>query len=451
MFNLAGRRAKIAIRRMQKNRNPFVFSSKEKTPAQKWIARRKRRENWFRRCGLISILISLLFLGGLIVSVIGNGYTAFTRVQILLPVEFAADVIDPEGLRDPETISGADYRKIVRGALEEIFPEVQERRAKADLGALISKGGYYRLRQMVMEDPSLIGTRQEIWLPAASNVDLFIKRHSMSSSAGIGNYKINGQQFSWLKTLIETKRLRTVFNKTFFTSGDSQEPEQAGILSSFTGSLFTIFVCIVFAFPLGVATALYLEEFARENWFTDLIEININNLAAVPSIIYGLLGLSVYINMMGMPRSSALVGGLVLALLVLPVIVIATRNALRAVPPSIRYAALAMGATPVQVAIHHTFMYALPGIMTGVILSIARALGETSPLLMIGMVAFVNDVPRTVLDPSTTLPVQIYLWTNNPETGFVENTAAAIIVLLAVLVLINALAGWVRRRFEIKW
>lgn len=450
MFSLASRRAKIAIRRMQKNRNPFVFSG-GKTPEQKWIARRKRREKWFRRCGLMSILISLLFLGGLIVSVIGNGYTAFTRVQILLPIEFSADVIDPEATRDREAISGADYRKLVQNSLATLFPEARERREKMDLHALISKGGYYQLREMVMENPSLIGTRQEVWLPAASNVDLFIKRHSMSSDAGIGNYKINGQQFSWLKKLIEEKRLHKVFNKTFFTGGDSQEPEQAGILSSFTGSLFSIAVCILFAFPLGVATAIYLEEFARENWFTDLIEININNLAAVPSIIYGLLGLSVYINLMGMPRSSALVGGLVLALLVLPVIVIATRNALRAVPPSIRYAALAMGATPVQVTLHHTFMYALPGIMTGVILSIARALGETSPLLMIGMVAFVTDVPRTILDPATTLPVQIYLWTNNPETGFVENTAAAIIVLLVVLVFINALAGWIRRRFEIKW
>lgn len=450
MFSLAGRRARIAIRRMQKNRNPFVFSG-GKTPGQKWMVRRKRREKWFRRCGLFSILISLLFLGGLILSVVSNGYTAFTRVQILLPIEFSAEIIDPEGSRDPEALSSANYRKIVQNALAELFPEVEERREKMDLHALISKGAYYRVRQMVLDDPSLVGHRREIWLPAASNVDLFIKRHSMSSDAGIGNYKINGQQFSWLKALIEAKRLRKVFNSTFFTSGDSQEPEQAGILSSFTGSLFTIAVCIIFAFPLGVATALYLEEFARENWFTDLIEININNLAAVPSIIYGLLGLSVYINMMGIPRSSSLVGGLVLALLVLPVIVIATRNALRAVPPSIRYAALAMGATPVQVAIHHTFMYALPGIMTGVILSIARALGETSPLLMIGMVAFITDVPHSFVDPATTLPVQIYLWTNNPETGFVENTAAAIIVLLVVLVLINALAGWVRRRFEIKW
>lgn len=450
MFSLAGRRAKIAIRRMQKNRNPFVFS-RGKTPEQKWIARRKRQEKWFRRSGLVTILVSLLFLGGLIVSVIGNGYTAFTRVQVLLPVEFSADLIDPEGARDPKAISGADYRKLVHNALSEMFPEAQDRRAKRDLHALISKGGYHQLRRMAMADPSLIGTKQDIWLPAASNVDLFIKRHSMSSDAGIGNYKINGQQFSWLKDLIEKKKLRKVFNRTFFTGGDSQEPEQAGILGSFTGSVFSILVCIIFAFPLGVATALYLEEFAKENWFTDLIEININNLAAVPSIIYGLLGLSVYINMMGMPRSSALVGGLVLALLVLPVIVIATRNALRAVPPSIRYAALAIGATPVQVAIHHTFIYALPGIMTGVILSIARALGETSPLLMIGMVAFVTDVPRTILDPSTTLPVQIYLWTNNPETGFVENTAAAIIVLLLVLILINAFAGWIRRHYEIKW
>jgi len=205
------------------------------------------------------------------------------------------------------------------------------------------------------------------------------------------------------------------------------------------------------AFPLGVATAVYLEEFARKSWFTDFIEININNLAAVPSIIFGLLGLSIYLNLFGLPRSSSLVGGMVLALLILPVIVIATRNALQAVPPSMRDAAAALGATPVQVVFHHTFIYALPGIMTGVILSIARAFGETAPLLMIGMVAFIVDVPKTVVDPATTLPVQVYLWANNPELGFVEKTAAAIMVLLIFMVLINLLAIYIRRRFEIKW
>jgi phosphate transport system permease protein len=441
------RRVKIGIRRVQRNRNPFSLATA--TDAQKWLDRRRRRERVFRRTGLAAILISCLFLGGLLFTIIGNGYTAFSRVQLRLPVTFAADLIDPAGTHDRDAIGRADYRKLIQEALLEHFPDAQNHREKMDLYAVTGKDAYYRLRTMVLADPGLIGQTQELWLPAASNVDLFFKRHGTTDN--IASYKINGRQYSWLKTMVREGRLRTVFNRHFFMTGDSQEPENAGILGSLIGSLLTILVCVACAFPLGVATAIYLEEFAKENWFTDLIEINLNNLAAVPSIIYGLLGLSVYINLFGLPRSSALVGGLVLALLVLPVIVIATRNALRAVPRSIRFAALAMGATPVQVALHHTFIYALPGIMTGLILSIARALGETSPLLMIGMVAFVTAIPHTATEPATTLPVQIYLWANNPETGFVENTAAAIIVLLTLLAVINALAAWVRTRFEIQW
>lgn len=450
MLKRTGRQARLALRRIQKNKNPFVFAYGV-TPAQKWIAKRKRKEKQFKFLGFMSIALSALFLGSLIVNILSNGYSAFTRVQLYIPIEFSKEILDPENTNDPAVLSKADYRKLVQNGLLYLFPADMPQAQKFELYALVSKAGYYQLREMVMADPSLVGRRGQLWLPAASNVDMFIKRHSLKSEIGISHYKVSSRQFSMLKELIDKERLRKVFNKQFFTGGDSQEPEQAGILGSFIGSLFTILVCIAVAFPLGVATALYLEEFAKENWLTDLIEININNLAAVPSIIYGLLGLSIYINILGMPRSSALVGGLVLALLVMPVIVIATRNALRAVPHSVRYAALAMGANPVQVAMHHTFIYALPGIMTGVILSIARALGETSPLLLIGMVAFLTDVPKTITDPATTLPVQVYLWTNNPEFGFVENTAAAIMVLLFVLVIINALAAWVRQRFEIKW
>lgn len=324
----------------------------------------------------------------MMVNVISNGYTAFTRVQLYIPIKFSKEIIDPDNTMDREALSKADYRKLVQNGLLSLFPGELTRKEKSELFALAGKGAYYQLREMVLADPSLVGRRGELWLPAASNVELFIKRHSLKSEVGISHYKISSGQFSMIKDMIDKERLKKVFNSKFFTSGDSQEPEQAGILGGLIGSFFTIFVCIAVSFPLGVATALYLEEFAKENWFTNLIEVNINNLAAVPSIIYGLLGLSIYINVMGMPRSSALVGGLVLALLVLPVIVIATRQALRTVPDSVRYAALALGANPVQVATHHTFIYALPGIMTGVILSVARALGETSPLLLIGMVAF---------------------------------------------------------------
>lgn len=413
--------------------NPFIL-----LPEQVWAFRRRTRERTFRRCGLAAILISLLFLGSMGFNIIAQGYSAFMQVELRLPVEYPA----PEG---------TDERLIVQNALYALFPEVTTHEEKRQLGRLISRGAYYELRDEI-EDKSITftpGTKRDIWLPASSIVDLQIKRFNLDEENK--NSKLNNLQLNWLKTLENENRIRTSFNTTFFSGGDAQEAEQAGALGSMMGSLFTILVCIACAFPLGVATALYLEEFARDNWFTNLVEININNLAAVPSIIYGLLGLSIYINWIGLPRSSALVGGLVLALLVLPVIVIATRNALRSVPKDIRYAAMALGATPVQVSLQHTLPYALPGIMTGLILSIARALGETSPLLMIGMVAFVTDVPRKIVDPATTLPVQIYLWTNNPDAGFVEKTAAIIIILLVCLAIINVLAAWVRRRFEIKW
>jgi phosphate transport system permease protein len=443
MLRIFKRRARIAIRRIQRNQNPFSFSP-GKSPAQKWMLRRKRKERMFQYCGIGAILLSCVFLGALLWSIISNGYTAFERTEILLTIDFSPEVMGS----DLET---ADYRLLMQNALRDLFPDVTERREKFDLYALMSKSAYYKLREMVLADPSLVGQKRALWLPAASKVDMFMKRHDPDTDSALASYKLNSRQFIWIKQLVGDDRVRTVFNRIFFTGGDSQEPESAGVLGSFMGSLMTILVCIAVAFPLGVATAVYLEEFAKENWFTDLIEININNLAAVPSIIYGLLGLSVFINTLGMPRSSALVGGLTLALLILPVIVIASRNALRTVPKSIRFAAMAMGATPVQVALHHTVLYALPGIMTGFILSIARALGETSPLLMIGMVAFVTDIPGGITDPATSLPVQVYLWANNPEAGFVENTAAAIMILLVLLAVINVFAAWVRNKYEIKW
>ena len=422
-------------------RSPVVYKAWSSKSKHKWLPRRRRQEKLFQLKGLIAILISSIFLIGLFWSIITNGYQAFVKTYVLLPIEFSEEIAGDQG--------SGDHMQIVRNALIEIFPEANSRSQIRSLQGLISRETPHILRKMIENDPSIIGQRQFLWLPVSSDVDILYKSHLYDLAERRG--RMNDEQAAWITSLAAQKLLKRSFNSSFFTGGDSREPEQAGILGSMIGSFFTIFVCIAFAFPLGVATAMYLEEFAPENWFTDLIEININNLAAVPSIVFGLLGLSIYLNFFELPRSSSLVGGLVLALLVLPVIVIATRNAIRAVPKSIRYAAAALGATPIQVAFHHTFIYALPGIMTGVILSIARALGETAPLLMIGMVAFVADVPKAITDPATTLPVQVFLWSNNPETGFIEKTAAAIIVLLVFLVSINALAIYIRRRFEIKW
>ncbi|NCC21902.1 MAG: phosphate ABC transporter permease PstA [Alphaproteobacteria bacterium] len=448
MFRL-GRQARVAAKRVYRKKSPFVYKSYSKKAKHRWVARRRRREKHFRLRGLIAVLISAFFLAGLFWSIVSKGYTAFVKTQILLPVEFAADILDPQGIAEAALLAKGDYARILRDSLQEVFPEVTSRGQMRELQALVSREAPHKLRNRVLEDPSIIGTAQDIWLPVSSDVDIVFKSRLYQLPEKRG--RISEEQAAWITELAAQGRLRLIFNTTFFKSGDSREPEQAGVSGAIVGSFFTILVCIALAFPLGVATAMYLEEFAPQNWFTDLIEININNLAAVPSIIFGLLGLSVYLNFFDLPRSSSLVGGLVLALLVLPVIVIATRNAIRAVPKSIRFAAAALGATPTQVAFHHTFIYALPGIMTGVILSIARALGETAPLLMIGMVAFVADIPGSLTDPATTLPVQVFLWANSPETGFVEKTAAAIMVLLAFLVLVNALAIYVRRRFEIQW
>ncbi|MBA3813553.1 MAG: phosphate ABC transporter permease PstA [Alphaproteobacteria bacterium] len=278
------------------------------------------------------------------------------------------------------------------------------------------------------------------WITASSDVDMYYK----NGQAG----KLSTQKIQDIQILKKQGQIRLVLNTAFFTHSDSREPELAGIWGGLVGSLFTLAVTFLTAFPLGVGTAIYLEEFAPKNRFTHWIEANINNLAAVPSILFGLLGLVFFIHFMGLPRPSALVGGLTLALMSLPVIVVSTRAALSTVPSTLKEAALGLGATPLQVLFHHVVPTALPGIMTGVILSLARALGETAPLLMIGMVAFIGTSPSSILDPATVLPVQIFNWSRSPEMGCVENTSGAILVLLMVLAFLNGCAVLIRKRFE---
>ncbi len=438
MIKLFERRTRIAMHRVKRKKSPFIYKSYSKKPKHRWLRKRNAQERRFKRTGFIAILIAFLFLASLVWNIFSNGYSAFTETQIQLPVTFEAELIEKDA-----------YRTIIQNSLLELFPGIEDRKEKRDLFSLVSRNAPHILKDIIEENPEAIDRKAMVWIPASSAISIFYKQHVHEQAKRSG--KISPSQVAWVTDLARTKNMRLKFNWAFFKNGDSREAEQAGVLASTMGSFMTILICVLMAFPLGVATAIYLEEFARKSWFTDFIEININNLAAVPSIIFGLLGLSIYLNIFGLPRSSSLVGGMVLALLILPVIVIATRNALQAVPPSIRYAAAALGATPTQVVFHHTLIYALPGIMTGVILSIARAFGETAPLLMIGMVAFIADVPKTFTDPATTLPVQVYLWANNPELGFVEKTAAAIMVLLTFMVLINLLAIYIRRRFEIKW
>jgi len=408
------------------------------------LAKRYRREKRFRLFGFGAIVASIGFLGLLFVTIGASGWSAFQQTEILLGVDFN------EGLFDVDNLSSANYGALVKTSMKSLFPNVKGRSDKRKLYKLVSTGASYVLQQMVMEDTGIIGTSREIWLPADDEVDMFLKGY-ISREVPERDRRLNDKQVDWIDQLVADSRLKKKFNTTFFTAGDSREPELAGIRGAITGSLFTLAVTLFLAFPIGVATAVYLEEFAPRNRWTDLIEVNINNLAAVPSIVFGLLGLAVFLNIFGMPRSAPLVGGLVLTLMTLPTIIIASRASLKSVPPSIREAALGVGASKMQAITHHILPLALPGMMTGTIIGMAQALGETAPLLMIGMVAFIVDVPGAVTDPSTVLPVQIYLWADSPERAFVERTSAAIMVLLAFLISMNAIAVFLRRKFERRW
>jgi len=414
------------------------------------LARRYAKERRFRYIGQAAVASGLIFVSFLFIAIIANGYTAFWQTGVKLDITFDAQTIDPDGKRDPATLNRANYAALVKASLTTLFPEVKERGAKKELYGLVSSGAVFKLQRMVQEDPSIIGQTQSIWLTADDEIDMVLKGH-IDRSVPESERRINDRILGWVDALEAQGRIKQRFNTAFFTSGDSREPEQAGIGGAVLGSLYALFVTLVLSFPIGVAAAVYLEEFAPRNRWTDLIEVNINNLAAIPSIVFGLLGLAVFINFFGLPRSAPLVGGLVLTLMTLPTIIIASRAALTAVPPSIREAALGVGASKMQTVFHHVLPLAMPGMLTGAIIGMARALGESAPLLMIGMVAFIVDLPGGFNDPATALPVQIYLWADSPERAFVERTSAAIIVLLAFLMTMNALAVILRKKFERRW
>ena len=417
---------------------------------ERGLKRRYRAERRFKLYGLISIILGLGFLIFLLISIVQTAYPAFFQTAIRLDIHFDPQVITPTGVRDPQTLRDANYRKLITEALAQAFPEASSRTARRDLRELLSTGAIYQLRDQVLEDPALIDTTQSLWLMADDNIDALVKG-TTDRTLPEAQRRVTDQQLAWLDQLAAQDRLERRFNWTLFTMGDSRDPELAGIRGALMGSLFTLSVTLMLSFPIGVATAVYLEEFAPRNRLTDLIEVNINNLAAVPSIIFGLLGLAVFINFFGLPRSTPLVGGLVLALMTLPIIIIASRAALRAVPPSVREAALGVGASRMQVVTDHVLPLALPGMLTGAIIGMSHALGETAPLLLIGMVAFIVDVPNGWFDPATVLPVQIYLWSDAPERAFVQLTSAAILVLLAFLIIMNAAAIILRKRFERRW
>jgi len=414
------------------------------------LKKRYRAERRFKFYGLISICFALLCLVVLFTDIIGKGHTAFFQTYIALEVVLDADVLDIQNIDNPKQLSEANYQGVIRHSLRAVFPDVTGRNEKRKLYALVSSGASYHLADQVRADPSLVGQTIQLSVLADDDVDTWLKsRRNNGSEAFTG--RLNSQQLDWLGNLFEANRLEQKFNIIFFTNGDSREPELAGIRGAIMGSLFTIMVTFLLSFTVGISTAIYLEEYAPKNRITDFIEININNLAAVPSIIFGLLGLAIFIGVFGMQRSVPLLGGIVLSLMTLPTIIISSRAAIKSVPPSIREAALGMGASKMQVILHHVLPLAMPGMLTGTIIGLAQALGETAPLLMIGMVAFVVDVPGALTDPSTALPVQIFLWSDSPERAFVERTSAAIMVLLALLISMNSLAVWCRKRLERRW
>lgn len=408
------------------------------------LKRRYRAEKWFKTLGLTAIVLALSFVAFLFFTIFSDGYSAFTQSYIELDVHFANEEFTNENL------AKANFPGLVKESIRKMFPEVKSRREKKQLYSLISPAAAYKLQGIIETDPKIIGTTQKVWVLADDDVDMLMKG-KIDRNLDENDRRIRDNQLVWIDTLIDDGRLERRFNWIFLTSGDSREPELAGILGAVKGSFLTLLITLSLSFPIGVASAVYLEEFAPENKWTDLIEININNLAAVPSIIFGLLGLAIFINFWGLPRSTPVVGGLVLTLMTLPTIIIAGRASLKSVPPSIREAALGVGASKMQTVTHHVLPLALPGMLTGTIIGMAQALGETAPLLMIGMVAFIVDVPAGITDPSAVLPVQIYLWADSPERAFTEKTAAAIMILLTFLITMNSLAVFLRKKFEIKW
>jgi phosphate transport system permease protein len=403
---------------------------------QQRIRRRYAAERRFRLLGLTAILLSAAFLAFLLVTMLANGLRGFTQTEVRLDMDFprSALLIDPatlKGFGAEAALAGADVDGAVRAAATSQYGEAG--------AGLLSDSAWLRVRDAILDDPSILNGATTLWLPASSEIDLAAKSDGAAEAEQVH------------ARLESRESVRTGFNWNFLSGADATDPAAVGIWGAFKGSLLTMLVTLALAFPIGVLSAVYLEEYAPRNRWTDLIEVSINNLAAVPSIIFGLLGLAVFLNFMHLPRSAPLVGGITLALMTMPVIVIAGRNAIKSVPPSIRDAALGVGASRVQVVFHHVLPLALPGILTGTIIGMARALGETAPLLMIGMRAFIAAPPAGITDPATVLPVQIFLWSDEVSRGFVEKTSSAIIVLLVFLLAMNGLAIYLRNKFERRW
>ena len=425
---------------------------------KEFLNKRYKKEKRFILLGRVAVSLTIIFLVILLGSIFLRGISGFYTTNIFLTTNLSQEIIDPEDKKNVEEIYKSSWRKIARNSIYDVLSAFNKsknidkisRKDKRDFLKLFSRSSEFYIRDFTLKNLDSIGKEVKISIPSSSLVDQFLKG-KINIAVNEDDRPINDKQVSWINFMVENKMIERKFNINFFYKGDSRNAEEAGILGAIVGSFFVILVAIIVAFPVGVMSAIYLEEFAPKNKITNIIEVNINNLAAVPSIVFGLLGLAIFLNFFGLPRSSPLAGGLVLALMTLPTIIISSRVAIKSVPPSIREAAMGIGASKMQSVFHHVIPLAVPGILTGTIIGMARALGETAPLLMMGMVAFIVDVPQSITDPSTVLPAQIFLWSDQPERGFEEKTAAATIILLVFLLTMNALAVFLRYKYERKW
>jgi phosphate transport system permease protein len=411
------------------------------------LKKRYRKERQFRAYGIVAIFIALASLFILFADIIAKGHSGFIKTTITLNVTLDSEQMYLDDPTDSDQVSMADFNAPIIAALQQHFPDADSAGQKRELNRLVGSYGSNDIKDRLSANPELLNTTETFEFQASDQVSVYVK-HADNPRYSV---RLSEQQQAWVDELVEKDVIGTGFNDILFGRGDSRNPGNAGLLGAVVGSLLTMLVTLALSFPMGIAAAVYLEEFAPQNKITDFIEVNINNLAAVPSIIFGLLGLAVFIGLFGMPRSVPLVGGIVLSLMTLPTIIISSRAAIKSVPPSIREAAEGVGASKMQVVLHHVVPLAMPGMLTGSIIGMAQALGETAPLLLIGMVAFIVDVPGGFFDSATVLPVQVYLWASSSEQGFIELASAAIMVLLTFMISMNALAIWLRKRLERRW
>ena len=413
------------------------------------IKKRRAKDSRLRLYGRIAIGMATCFLLFMFFSIFTKGYPGFFQYYVTLDIKFDRERIDPKGDLSDTSLYEGEASKIVNESLFSII-NPKGRKAKKEARKIISSGKDVRIAKLVKNDPSLFGTVTKVKFALDDDIDSFLRGY-INRDTPESERRISDNVIAFVDKLSEENRISYEFSDYILQGSASGNPEMAGIKGAFFGSILTLSVCLLIAFPLGVATAVYLEEIAKKNRITEIIEVNINNLAAVPSVVFGIMGLAIFISIFGMPRSIPLVGGMVLALMTLPTIIISSRAAIRAVPPSVRDAAYGIGASKLQVIFHHVIPLAMPGMLTGTIIGMAQALGETAPLLMIGMVAFIVDVPNSVMDPGTVLPVQIFMWADFAERMFIQKTSAAIIILLGFLITMNAFAIYLRKKLERRW